>query len=39
MWLLRNSRLYDGYTNNEMLESYRVAIQSCQLIDSEKYAK
>ena len=28
------SRLYDGWTRNEMLEFYRVAVQLCQLIDS-----
>ena len=28
-------RLYDGLTHNEMLEFYRVVVQSCQLIESE----
>ena len=35
MWLLRNSRLYDGQTYNEMLDVYRIVVLSRQLIDSE----
>ena len=35
MWLLKNSRLCDGWTHNKILESYRVVVQSCQLINSE----
>ena len=36
MRLLKNSsRLYDGYTYNEMLEFYRIVVLSCEFIDSE----
>ena len=39
MWLLRNGRIYDGQTYCELLEFYRVAVQSCLLIDSKRETK
>ena len=35
MWLLRNSRIYDGWTYSDLLECYRVAVQSYLLMDSK----